>query len=155
MANPMPTWRFSRKRETPHSVFFTVFWRIYFCFTYSIFIVLLYATVYNSNVCPNEYFQFLHCICVYSLPVTPLCRLFSLQDIVLKCRYKPVKEQRALHLEQKCFILTCVYGILNAVLHFERDVRHFAFCGCSFKNCRVLIKGDNVLKTHISSWKKL
>ncbi len=53
-------------------------------------------------------------------------------------------------------ILTCVYGILNAVLHFEGDVRHCAFvCAVMIIVCRVLKKGDIVLKTCVSSWKKL
>ncbi len=66
------------------------------------FMVLLYATVYNSNVWPNKYLLFLHCIGVYSVLVTRLSRLLSLYNIVLKCRYKPMKDQRALDLEQQC-----------------------------------------------------
>ncbi len=28
----------------------------------------------------------------------------------------------------KCLFLRCVRDVLNAVLHFARDVRHFVFC---------------------------
>ncbi len=49
-----------------------------YTFSLHMFMVLLYATVYNSNVWPNKYFLFLHCIGVYSVLVTPLSRLLSL-----------------------------------------------------------------------------
>lgn len=57
----------------------------------------------------------------------------------------------------KCLILKCVYDILNAVLHFEGDVKHFANCVCAVLRivCKVLKKGDIVLKTYVGSWKKL
>ncbi len=49
-------------RDPAHTtVFFTVY----------MFMVLLYATVYNSDVSPNKYFRFPHCIGVYSVLVTP------------------------------------------------------------------------------------
>ena len=48
-----------------------------YTFGLHMFMVLLYATVYNSNVWPT-YFLFLHCIGVYSVLVTPLSRLLSL-----------------------------------------------------------------------------
>ncbi len=49
-----------------------------YTFGLHMFMVLLYATVYNSNVWPNRYLLFLHCIGVYSVLVTPLSRLLSL-----------------------------------------------------------------------------
>ncbi len=49
-----------------------------YTFGLHMFMVLLYATVYNSNVWPNKYLLFLHCIGVYSVLVTPLSRLLSL-----------------------------------------------------------------------------
>ncbi len=56
-------------RDPTHTiVFFTVY----------MFMVLLYTTVYNSNVWPNKYIRFPHCIGVYSVLVTPLSRLLSL-----------------------------------------------------------------------------
>lgn len=42
------------------------------------FIVLLYANVYNSNVWTKKYFLFQHCIGVSGVLVTPLSRLLSL-----------------------------------------------------------------------------
>ncbi len=33
------------------------------------------------------------------------------------------------------FALRFVCDILNAVLHFARDVRHFAFCVCNSRIC--------------------
>jgi len=52
-----------------------------------------------------------------------------------------------------CFILTCFYGILNAV-HFKEmwGILHFV-CAVLRIVCEVL-KGDIVLKTCVSSWKK-
>ncbi len=81
-----------------------------YTFGLHMFMVLLYATVYNSNVWPNKYFPFLHCIGVYSVLVTRLSRILSLY-IVLKCRYKPMKDQRALDLEQQC-----IHGISKHLL---------------------------------------
>ncbi len=49
-----------------------------YTFGLHMFMVLLYATVYNSNVWPSKYLLFLHCIGVYSVLVTPLSRLLSL-----------------------------------------------------------------------------
>ncbi len=47
----------------------------------------------------------------------------------------------------KCLLLRCVCDILNAVLYFARDVRHFAFCVCNSWMCvKLKKKRDKVLK---------
>lgn len=63
---------------TPHTQLCSLLYSKEYTFGLHMFMVLLYATVYNSNVWPNKYFLFLHCIGVYSVLVTPLSRLLSL-----------------------------------------------------------------------------
>lgn len=63
---------------TPHTHLCSLLYSKEYTFGLHMFMVLLYATVYNSNVWPNKYFLFLHCIGVYSVLVTPLSRLLSL-----------------------------------------------------------------------------
>lgn len=62
----------------PHTQLCSLLYSKEYTFGLHMFMVLLYATVYNSNVWPNKYFLFLHCIGVYSVLVTPLSRLLSL-----------------------------------------------------------------------------
>ncbi len=55
----------------------------------------------------------------------------------------------------KCLLLRCVCDILNAVLYFARELRHFQFvCAILRFVCKVLKKRGKVLKMCVSSWKK-
>jgi len=47
-------------------------------YTFGLHTFLVFDTVHNSNVWPNKYFLFLHCIGDYSVLVTPLGKLLSL-----------------------------------------------------------------------------
>lgn len=67
-----------RPRDPTHTQLCSLLYSKEYTFGLHMFMVLLYATVYNSNVWPNKYFLFLHCIGVYSVLVTPLSRLLSL-----------------------------------------------------------------------------
>ncbi len=49
----------------------------------------------------------------------------------------------------KCLLLRCVCDILNAVLHFARNMRHFVFCVQFLNLC---VKRGNVLKMFASSY---